>query len=114
MIHVYLTNLGCESESAKLDNCMKICGGTTSLQILSLKNVVTTNAYLVDSYFMDKDNDEKRRECKWARTSEKTEIVRKMEKDFLATVKQSKILSLRKKEWLMRKKCKKTMDISTV
>ena len=31
MIHAPLTNLGCESEFAKLDNHLKVCGGTTSL-----------------------------------------------------------------------------------
>ena len=36
-----------------------------------------------------------------------------MEKDFLATVKQSKILALQKKELLMRKKYEKTMDTLT-
>ena len=62
MIHAFLTNLGCESEFAKLDNCLKVCGGAASLQTLPEKNVVTTNAYLVDSYFMDKNDDEKTRE----------------------------------------------------
>ena len=36
-----------------------------------------------------------------------------MEKDFLATAKQSKILALRKKELLMIKKCEKIVDILT-
>ena len=113
MINAPLTNLGCKSEFAKLDNRLKVCGETTSFQTLSQKNVVTTNAYLVNSYFMDKDDGEKRREWKWARTSEETEIARKMEEDLLATLKQSKILALQKKELLIRKKCKKNMDILT-
>ena len=114
MIHAPLTNLGCENEFAKLDNNrFKVCGGTTSLQTSSQKNVVTTNAYLVDSYFMDKDDDEKRREWKWSRISEQTEIARKMVKNLLATVKQSKILALRKNALLIRKKWEKTMDILT-
>ena len=40
-------------------------------------------------------------------------MVWKMEKDFLATIKQSKILALRKKELFMGRKCEKTMDILT-
>ena len=60
MIHAPMTNLGCESKFAKLHNRLIGCGGTTSLQTLSQKNVVTTNAYLVDSYFLDKDDDEKK------------------------------------------------------
>ena len=47
--HAPLTNLGCESELAKLDNRIKTCGGTTSIQTISRKNVVTNNAYLLSS-----------------------------------------------------------------
>ena len=80
MIHAPLINLGCESEFAKLDNHLKVCGGSTSFQTLSQNNLVVTNAYPVDSYFMDKNGDEKRME--WARTSEETEIVKKWRKIF--------------------------------
>ena len=62
MIHAPLTNLGGESEFAKLDNRLKVCGGSTSFQTLSQKNLVVTNAYPVGSYFMDKNGDEKRME----------------------------------------------------
>ena len=41
--HAPLINLGCESELAKLDNRIKICGGTTLIQTISGKNVVTNN-----------------------------------------------------------------------
>ena len=64
IIHASLTNLGCASKLAKLDNRLKVCGGKTLLHTLSQKNLVTTNAYLVDSFFMNKDDDEKMREWK--------------------------------------------------
>lgn len=113
LVNTPLSNLGCESEFAKLDNRLKVCGGTTSIQTLSQKNVVTTNAYLMDSCFDNKSAFEKRQEWKWARTSRQTEIVRKMEKDFIATVKQSKLLALQKKEMLKKKKSEKTLKILT-
>lgn len=34
-----LTNLGCEGEMAKLDNGLRVCGGSTSVATLSRKNV---------------------------------------------------------------------------
>ena len=111
MVYAPLTNLGCESEFAKLDNRLKVCGGTTSIQRISQKNIVTTNAYLVDSEFQSKSEDDRKGEWKWARTSEAVKTVRKMEKDFLATVKLSKVLALQKKEELKKKKCMKTMCI---
>merc|ERR1712002_940522 len=64
-----LTNSGCESEFAKLDNRIKIIGGTTSVQTLSRKNTVTTNAYLLDSNFLSMTDEEKRDCWKWARQS---------------------------------------------
>ena len=67
--HAPLTNLGCESELTNLDNRIKICGGTTSIQTISKKNVVTTNAYLLNSYFLDLPVNEKKERWKWARTS---------------------------------------------
>ena len=44
---------------------------------------------------------------------EKIKIARKIKKDFLGTVKQSKILASRKKELFIRKKCEKAMSILT-
>ena len=92
-----LTNSGCESEFAKLDNRIKITGGTTSVQTLSRKNTVTTNAYLLDSNFLSMTDEEKRDCWKWARQSSEVKEVRKMEADFLATVKQTKHLALKKR-----------------
>ena len=57
MVYAPLTNLGCESEFVKLENRLKVCGGTTSIQRLSQKNIVATNAYLVNSEFQDKSKE---------------------------------------------------------
>lgn len=55
-----LTNLGCESEFAKFDNRIRVCGGSTSVSTLSRKNVVVTNGLLVDSRFEGKSLSEKK------------------------------------------------------
>ena len=46
-----LTNLGCESEFAWFDNRVKISEGTESVQSITRKRVICTNALLVDSSF---------------------------------------------------------------
>ena len=53
----------------------------------SRKNTVTTNAYLLDSNFLSMTDEEKRDCWKWARQSSEVKEVRKIEADFLATVK---------------------------
>ena len=99
-----LTNLGCESEFASFDNRVKISGGTESIQSISRKRVICTNALLVDSSFDNLSDKESLDSWKWARTSKEGSEVRKLERDFLATVKMSKKLVLAKKEELKRKK----------
>ena len=102
-----LTNLGCESEFAWFDNRVKISGGTESVQSISSKRVICTNALLVDSSFDNSSDKERLDSWRWARTSEESS-------DFLATVKMSKKLVLAKKEDLKRKKnlrLLQTMDI---
>ena len=99
-----LTNLGCESEFAWFDNRVKISGGTESVQSISRKRVICTNALLVDSSFDNFSEKERWDSWKWVRTSEESSEVRKLETDFLATVKMSKKLVLAKKEELKRKK----------
>lgn len=55
--------------------------------------------------------EEKRNRWKWARKSEEVKNVRKMEADFIATVKQSNRLALLQKEKLKKKKNQKKMNI---
>ena len=66
--------------------------------------MICTNALLVDSSSNNLSDKEKLDSWKWARTSEESSEVRKLETDFLATVKMSKKLVLAKKEELKRKK----------
>lgn len=106
-----LTNLGCESEFAKLDNRVRVSGGMTSVSTHSKKNIVATNGLLVDSGFLNKTESEKKLKWKWGRNSKETRTLRKLEADFLETVKSAKRLSLVKKEELKRKKSQKTINL---
>ena len=64
-----LTNLGCESEFAKLDVRIAVSGGSTAVQTHSCKNMVTTNLLLTDPSFSKLGSTEKQQKWKWARTS---------------------------------------------
>lgn len=99
-----LTNLGCEGEFAKLDNRLRVSGGTTSVETLSRKNIVATNSLLNEPTFQDRSEQERLEDWKWARSSEETKAVREMQKDFLSNVKASVRLSLTKNEELKKKR----------
>ena len=105
-----LTNLGCESEFAKFDYRVKVSGGSTSIQTHSKKNIVATNGLLIDSSFENMSEEGKMQEWSWARRSKETSEVRKLEKDFIQTVKVTKKIALVKKEKLKLEKTRKTMD----
>lgn len=99
-----LTNLGCEGEFAKLDNRLKVTGGSTSVETLSRKNIVATNKLLIDSSFEDRTEFERLEDWKWARTSEETKAVRDLQKEFLSNIKAAAHLSVLKKEEVKKKR----------
>ena len=105
-----LTNLGCESEFSKCDHRVKVTGGSTSIQTHSKKNIVVTNGLLVDSAFQKLPAHEKKQEWSWARCSKETVMVRKLEKDFVETVKATKKIALIKKEKMKLEKSRKTLE----
>ena len=106
-----ITNLGCESEFAKLDNRLKITGGTTPLDVLSRKNIISTNALLGDSNFTQLSTDEKKKEWKWGRNSEEVKKVKLLQKEFMNTLKINKMLALEKKKQLKRKNDTKCLNL---
>ena len=61
-----LTNLGCESEFAHLDNGLRKSGGSTSLRTLSNKHVVARNRLFEKENLRRLDICEKRRKWQWA------------------------------------------------
>lgn len=78
MEHAPVTNLECKIKFTMLDNHTPICGGTTSTQTTSRKNVVKTNAYLLNSDYIKLPGSKKKKRWKWARTFCKVEQVKKL------------------------------------
>ena len=87
LVYAPLTNLGCESEFAWFDNRLKNSGGSELVQSISRKRVICTNGLLVDSSFDTTSDKERSKSWKWARTSEDTLEVKKLERNFLETIK---------------------------
>ena len=70
---------------------------------LSRKKVISTNKCLTNTEF-PLEVKERRQQWKWARTSEEVKHAKQIHKEFLETVRNSKKLSLKKKEALKKKK----------
>ena len=66
MMYCPLTNSGCESRQANLDRRVKFTSGSTPLQTLSNKEVVSGNSYLTSSTFPVSLTDQLK-EFRWAR-----------------------------------------------
>ena len=102
-------NLGAETKFAKLNNRLMVSGGTTSIDTLSRKDIVATNALLVDSSFTELSSDEKKKRWKWGRASENVKVARKLNKDLLKTIETNKRLALEKKKELKKKNAAKAL-----
>lgn len=68
MMYSPLTNSGCESRQANLDRRVKFSGGSTPLQTLSNKEVISGNRYLTSTSFPVSLTDQMK-EFQWARRS---------------------------------------------
>ena len=77
-----LTNSGCESRQANLDRRVTFSGGSTPLQTLSNKEVVSGNSYLTSTSFPVSLTD-KMKEFKWARCSNEAKEAMKLQKNLI-------------------------------
>ena len=78
----------------------------------SKKCIVSTDGLLADEKCTALSNNEYINKCKWARSSDEVNRVKKLEADFLATAKISKQLALKQKKLIQRKlaKMQKLLD----
>ena len=81
-----LTNLGCESQMASLDNRLKVSGGTTCIQTLSNKAVVKSNRYLEHEDFVGLSPGERKLLWITGKSGDKAVEVRELLADFNAKV----------------------------
>ena len=70
-----MSNLGCESDIAWLDNRLKFSGGSTSVLTLSNKKIIHTNKAISSELFPDAES-ERKEKWKWARSSDEVKAVK--------------------------------------
>jgi hypothetical protein len=84
-----LTNPGCESEFAKLNNRVEVSGRMTTIATYLRKNINATNVFFSSELL---SVSEKHFKSKRTRNFEKVKTIKRLEADFLATVKAAKQL----------------------
>ena len=85
-----------------------VSGGTTSIDTLSRKDIVATNALLVDSSFTELSSDEKKKRWKWGRASENVKSSKKAQQRFTQDHRNQQEVSIRKEEGTKEKECSKS------
>ena len=88
-----LTNLGCESKMAWLDNRIKVSGGSTSAQTLPEKSIIAHNKYLSSPDFDGLSEDRKLELWRFGRSGDTAKAVRRMYDDWHNQVSQAKVLA---------------------
>ena len=89
-----LTNSGCESKFAELDNRVKFSGGSSNLDTISDKQVVKYNRYLLQPKVIESAKEQ----FAWARGSKQAKEARKLQDEFLSQIKVMKSLSIKAKK----------------
>ena len=82
MMYSPLTNSGCESRQANLDRRVKFSGGSTPLQTLSNKEVISGNRYLTSTSFPVSLADQMK-EFQWARRSKEAREAMELQQNLI-------------------------------
>ena len=102
-----LTNSGCESRMAQLDVRLKHCGGSAPIKTVSNKQIVAVNKFLLT----DEAQSSSEELFKWARTSAESKAVKKLQKEFLASVEEKKSLIIASKKQEKKKKAERMFKL---
>ena len=104
-----LTNSGCESQFAELDNSVKKFGGTATVSTLSNKHVIRKNNFFESENWKVLTMEEKKSKFAWARTSSQAKKVALLQKDWIGKVNDSKFLALVGKETKKKKRNERSL-----
>ena len=92
-----LSNLGCESKMAKLDDRLKSSGGGISLKAISNKDKISSNQQFQHEKWRSSTTAERRAHWRWARNSPEAKLGNEMGKQYLETVKANKRVAVESK-----------------
>ena len=106
-----LTNSGCESQFADLDNSIKKFGGTANVGTLSDKHIIRKNKFFVCEEWKTMDLQERKSKFAWARGSPQAKKVLNMQKEWIEKVSDAKCLALAGKETKKKKKNERSLKL---
>ena len=106
-----LTNSGCESQFADLDNSVKKFGGTANVGTLSDKHVIRKNNLFETEDWKMMNLQEKKSKFAWARGSVEAKKVIEMQKEWIEKVNSAKCLALVAKESKKKKKNERSLKL---
>ena len=107
-----LTNSGCESHFADLDNMIKSsAGGNSNLETFSQRHVIAKNKYLESENWVKMSEKEKRATFRRARSSPQAKLVNEMAKDWLKKVEDTAKDVMTKKSDKKKKKNERSLKI---
>ena len=106
-----LTNSGCESQFADLDNSVKKFGGTAKVGSLSNKHVVRKNKLFETEEWKKMNLQEKKSKFAWARGSPQAKRVAQMQNEWIEKVSDAKCLALIGKESKKKKKNQRSLKL---
>jgi hypothetical protein len=110
MQYAPISNLGAESDFAKVGNALKRSGGSTSLETISNRHLISENKLFQRENWNTKSDEEKNKKWNWARNSVQAKQARKLQDDFLNKVQATKTLALKEKEKKKNKKNQRTIE----
>ena len=90
MVAAPLGNLGCESNFARLDNRLKTCGGSASLETPSMKAVIHQNGYFSSEEFKAMGLEKRMEVWDWAKNSDAAKSFKQLQLEWLQNVKAAK------------------------
>ena len=106
-----LTNSGCESQFADLDNSVRKFGGTALVSTLSDKHVIRKNKFFESEEWKSMSIQEKKQTFSWARGSKQAQKVAAMQKEWVDKVTDAKSLALVGKESKKKKKNERSLKL---
>ena len=106
-----LTNSGCESQFADLDNSVKKFGGTATVSTLSDKHVIRKNKMFESEEWKTMNLQERKKKFAWARGSPQAKKVLSMQKEWIEKVADAKCLALAGKESKKKKRNERSLKL---
>jgi hypothetical protein len=105
-----ISNLGAESDFAKVGNALKRTGGSTRLETTGNQHLISENKLFQRNGWKIKSENEKKKKWSWARNSDEAKQARQLQDNFLKKVVAAKALALKEKEKRKTHKNKRTTD----